>query len=131
MHVSEAPMRDSRKPESDMSQRRFDDLSTVKQASRRAFLKSGAALAAGGFAAQILPERALAQSDGPAEQSPVAPPQGQRRFLLKDGIVLRRSTMPASGGGSGNWSRRGATRRCDEPTSRWTSSAEITRRATR
>ena len=55
--------------------------------SRRAFLKSGAGLVAGGAAAQMLPERALAQGSGPVDAE-LARLQGQRRILLKGGVVL-------------------------------------------
>src|SRR5438132_9615928 len=55
--------------------------------SRRAFLKSGAGLVAGGAAAQMLPERALAQATGTADAE-LARLQGQRRILLKGGVVL-------------------------------------------
>jgi 5-methylthioadenosine/S-adenosylhomocysteine deaminase len=53
--------------------------------SRRTFLKSGAALAAGGVAVQVLPERATAQGVGDPD---LARLQGQRRILLKGGVVL-------------------------------------------
>jgi cytosine/adenosine deaminase-related metal-dependent hydrolase len=55
--------------------------------SRRAFLKSGAGLVAGGAAAQMLPQRALAQSAGAADAE-LARLQGLGRILLKGGVVL-------------------------------------------
>ena len=55
---------------------------SMPRASRRAFLRSGAALAAGGAA---LPAAALAQSAGDAD---LARLQGRRRILLKGGVVL-------------------------------------------
>ncbi|HEY6254611.1 MAG TPA: amidohydrolase family protein [Xanthobacteraceae bacterium] len=53
-------------------------------ASRRVFLKSSAALAAG---ATVLPGRALAQGAG-ANDADLARVQGRRRVLLKGGVVL-------------------------------------------
>jgi 5-methylthioadenosine/S-adenosylhomocysteine deaminase len=61
------------------------DAPSVRAPSRRALLASGAALAAGATAAQILPRRALAQSAGDPELARV---QGERRILLKGGVVL-------------------------------------------
>jgi len=55
---------------------------SMPRASRRAFLRSGAALAAGGAA---LPAAALAQNAGDAD---LARLQGRRRILLKGGVVL-------------------------------------------
>jgi 5-methylthioadenosine/S-adenosylhomocysteine deaminase len=55
--------------------------------SRRGFLKSGAGLAAGGAAAQVLSAGALAQPAG-APDAALARVQGQRRILLKGGVVL-------------------------------------------
>ena len=55
---------------------------SMPRASRRAFLRSGAALAAGGAA---LPAAALAQSAGDAD---LARLQGRRRIVLKGGVVL-------------------------------------------
>src|SRR5438128_11193137 len=57
--------------------------------SRRAFLKSSAGLLAGGAAGEMLPAPALAQGVGAATSDPeLARVQGQRRILLKGGIVL-------------------------------------------
>jgi 5-methylthioadenosine/S-adenosylhomocysteine deaminase len=53
--------------------------------SRRALLASGAGLAAGAAAAGMLPRPALAQGAADAELARV---QGQRRILIKGGIVL-------------------------------------------
>jgi 5-methylthioadenosine/S-adenosylhomocysteine deaminase len=61
------------------------DAPSVRAPSRRALLASGAALAAGATAAQILPRRALAQSAGDGLLARV---QGERRILLKGGVVL-------------------------------------------
>ena len=55
--------------------------------SRRGFIKSGAGLAIGGAAAQILPVGARAQPAG-ATDAELAGVQGRRRILLKDGVVL-------------------------------------------
>src|SRR6266540_73382 len=55
--------------------------------SRRAFLKSGAGLVAGGAAAQVMPQAATAQGTGTADAE-LARLQGQRRILLKGGVVL-------------------------------------------
>ena len=57
----------------------------IEQASRRTFLKAGVGLAAGGAAAQALPTVALAQGGPDTELSRL---QGQRRILLKGGVVL-------------------------------------------
>jgi hypothetical protein len=57
----------------------------TEQASRRTFLKAGVGLAAGGAAVQALPTVALAQGGPDTELSRL---QGQRRILLKGGIVL-------------------------------------------
>ncbi|MEA2905458.1 MAG: 5-methylthioadenosine/S-adenosylhomocysteine deaminase [Alphaproteobacteria bacterium] len=51
--------------------------------SRRAFLTAGAALAAGATASPMLPQPAAAQGDPDLAQL-----QGQRRILLKGGVVL-------------------------------------------
>jgi cytosine/adenosine deaminase-related metal-dependent hydrolase len=59
---------------------------TNDDVSRRAFLTSGAALAAGGGLAQMLPSPALAQPAGTDPE--LARVQGQRRVLLKGGVVL-------------------------------------------
>ena len=56
----------------------------LEQTSRRAFLKAGAGLAAGGAAAQALPSAAVAQ-DTNAELNRL---QSQRQILLKGGLVL-------------------------------------------
>ena len=53
--------------------------------SRRALLKSGAAVVAGAAVAQMLPAASLAQSAGDPELARV---QGERRILLKGGVVL-------------------------------------------
>jgi 5-methylthioadenosine/S-adenosylhomocysteine deaminase len=55
------------------------------ETSRRRFLETSAALAAGGAAAQALPAPAAAQGAADAELSRV---QQQRRILLKGGVVL-------------------------------------------
>ena len=84
-------MSNSRKSGSELPGPRVHDLSTspAEGTSRRAFLKSGAGVAAGGAAAHVLPERALAQPAGTAERNPdVRRLQRQRRILLKGGIVL-------------------------------------------
>jgi cytosine/adenosine deaminase-related metal-dependent hydrolase len=58
------------------------------RSSRRAFLKSGAGLAAGGALAQ-LPVRALAQGAGAADpDAELHRLQGARRILIKGGVVL-------------------------------------------
>jgi cytosine/adenosine deaminase-related metal-dependent hydrolase len=54
--------------------------------SRRSFLRAGAGLAAGGAAAQALPQGAFAQPA--ATDAQLARVQGQRRILLKGGVVL-------------------------------------------
>jgi len=54
--------------------------------SRRGFLRSSAALAAGGAAAQLVPETAMSQGAG--ADAELARLQGQRRILLKGGVVL-------------------------------------------
>jgi 5-methylthioadenosine/S-adenosylhomocysteine deaminase len=56
--------------------------------SRRGFLKSSAGLAAGGAAAQVLSERALAQPAATDADPELARVQGRRRVLLKGGVVL-------------------------------------------
>jgi len=53
--------------------------------SRRAFLKTSAALAAGTAVAPVLPERAVGQATADPE---LARLQGQRRILIKGGVVL-------------------------------------------
>src|SRR6266498_2653846 len=53
--------------------------------SRRHFLKVSAALAAGGTAAQVMPEAAMAQGAGDIELNRLLQ---QRRVLLKGGVVL-------------------------------------------
>jgi 5-methylthioadenosine/S-adenosylhomocysteine deaminase len=55
--------------------------------SRRELLKAGAALMAGGVAVEMRPGAALAQGAGAADGE-LARVQGQRRILLKGGIVL-------------------------------------------
>lgn len=64
------------------------DAPSTRAPSRRTLLASGAALAAGTAAAQILTRRALAQGAGAAGDGLLARVQGQRRILLKGGIVL-------------------------------------------
>jgi cytosine/adenosine deaminase-related metal-dependent hydrolase len=56
-------------------------------ASRRQFLQTGAALMAGGAAAELLPARAAAQDSG-AAYAELARLQQQRRILIKGGVVL-------------------------------------------
>jgi 5-methylthioadenosine/S-adenosylhomocysteine deaminase len=55
--------------------------------SRRRVLKSGAAMAAVGLAAQATPGAAIAQSAGPSDVE-LARLQAQRRILIKGGLVL-------------------------------------------
>src|SRR2546430_7540883 len=55
--------------------------------SRRRFLKSSAALATGAAAAQVLSRDAFAQAAG-AVDAELARVQGERRILLKGGVVL-------------------------------------------
>ncbi len=63
--------------------------SPADRASRRAFLKSSAGLLAGGVAAEVLPIRAMAQNAGGADaDAELARVLGQRRILLKGGVVL-------------------------------------------
>jgi 5-methylthioadenosine/S-adenosylhomocysteine deaminase len=58
-------------------------------ASRRDFLKSSVGLAASGTAAQLPPGSAKAQGAGAAQpDAELARLQGQRRILLKGGVVL-------------------------------------------
>lgn len=65
------------------------DASADAQSSRRAFLKAGAALAAGGAVAQIPPGSALAQSlGGPDAETELRRLQMQRRILIKGGVVM-------------------------------------------
>src|SRR5215471_5038087 len=59
--------------------------STTLQSSRRNFLKVSAALAAGGTAAQVVPEAAMAQGASDVELNRLLQ---QRRILLKGGVVL-------------------------------------------
>ena len=60
-----------------------------QETSRREFLKSGVGLAAGGAAVQTLPGHAYAQAPGAADtDTELSRLQGQRRILLKGGIVL-------------------------------------------
>jgi 5-methylthioadenosine/S-adenosylhomocysteine deaminase len=61
-----------------------DDRAAISP-SRRALLKSGAAVVAGATVAQVLPEASLAQSAGDPDLARV---QGERRILLKGGVVL-------------------------------------------
>jgi 5-methylthioadenosine/S-adenosylhomocysteine deaminase len=65
---------------------RHHGASAAAPASRRDFLKSGVGLAAGGAAAQMQPGSAMAQ--GAAQPDELARLQGQRRILLKGGVVL-------------------------------------------
>src|SRR5579863_6332641 len=55
--------------------------------SRRAFLKSGAAVAAGGALMQLAPRSALAQRAGDADAE-LRRLQGEHRILIKGGVVL-------------------------------------------
>jgi len=64
------------------------DPSARGETSRRDLLKSGAALVAGGTAAQMLPASVLAQNGGAADDATLRALQGQRRILLRGGIVL-------------------------------------------
>jgi 5-methylthioadenosine/S-adenosylhomocysteine deaminase len=65
------------------------DRSAAVSPSRRALLTSSAGFVAGAAAAQILPGQSLAQSAGAGNADPeLARVQGQRRILLKGGIVL-------------------------------------------
>ena len=73
-------------PESDAPDRHHG-ASAVGSASRRDFLKSSIGMAAGGTAAQWLPGSARAQGAG-APDGELARLQGQRRILLKGGVVL-------------------------------------------
>jgi 5-methylthioadenosine/S-adenosylhomocysteine deaminase len=66
-----------------------DDASANAQSSRRAFLKAGAALAAGGAVAQIPPGSGFAQVVGaPDAETELRRLQTQRRILVKGGVVL-------------------------------------------
>jgi 5-methylthioadenosine/S-adenosylhomocysteine deaminase len=57
--------------------------------SRRAFLRSGTAVAAGGALMQLSPGSALAQvAGGPDADAELRRLQGQRRILIKGGVVL-------------------------------------------
>ena len=56
--------------------------------SRRGFLQSSAGLAAGGAAVQALSQAALAQPAATDTDAELARVQGQRRILLKGGVVL-------------------------------------------
>jgi 5-methylthioadenosine/S-adenosylhomocysteine deaminase len=58
-----------------------------EQRSRRAFLKAGAGLAAGGAAAQALSSAAVAQDTG-GPDAELNRLQSQRRIVLKGGVVL-------------------------------------------
>src|SRR5215470_2912268 len=62
-----------------------DCASPTPENSRRHFLKVSAALAAGGTAAQVMPEAAMAQGAGDIELNRLLQ---QRRVLLKGGVVL-------------------------------------------
>src|SRR4051794_29909794 len=63
-----------------------DEGATAAVPSRRALLAAGAALAAGGTAAQILPSFAYAQ--GSAADAELTRVQGSRRILIRGGVVL-------------------------------------------
>src|SRR6202011_2272437 len=67
-----------------------DDIPRTGGTSRRQFLKSGGAIAAGGGAAQmLLTGTALAEATGTGNSDPeLGRVQGQRRILLKGGVVL-------------------------------------------
>jgi cytosine/adenosine deaminase-related metal-dependent hydrolase len=60
---------------------------TATATSRRRFLTAGAVLVAGGAAAPMLPTTTLAQNAGAADPE-LTRLQGQRRILLKGGVVL-------------------------------------------
>jgi len=60
---------------------------TPNETSRRNLLKSGAAVALGGIAAQTQSRGAAAQSAGAADPE-LARVQGARRIVLKDAVVL-------------------------------------------
>lgn len=64
-----------------------EDNPTMPAASRRDFLKSSVALAAGAGVTEALPTGASAQ-DAPAPDAELARLQGQRRILIKGGVVL-------------------------------------------
>jgi 5-methylthioadenosine/S-adenosylhomocysteine deaminase len=68
---------------------RHHDASAAVPASRRYFLKSSIGMAASGAAAQWLPGSAMAQGAGTTQPGgELARLQGQRRILLKGGVVL-------------------------------------------
>jgi 5-methylthioadenosine/S-adenosylhomocysteine deaminase len=66
----------------------LSDQHSAGGASRRGFLKSSVGLAAGGTAAQVLSTGALAQGAATNPEAELARVQGQRRILLKGGVVL-------------------------------------------
>src|SRR3954466_15838329 len=70
-----------------MSRRAKTLTKPVDQTSRRGFLKASAVVA-GAAAAQALPSNAMAQGAGAANPDELARLQGQRRILLRGGIVL-------------------------------------------
>ena len=70
-----------------MSRRAKTRTKPVDQTSRRGFLKASAVVA-GAAAAQALPSNAMAQGAGAANPDELTRLQGQRRILLRGGIVL-------------------------------------------
>src|SRR4051812_2166447 len=70
-----------------MSRRAKTLTKPVDRTSRRGFLKASAVVA-GAAAAQALPSNAMAQGAGAANPDELARLQGQRRILLRGGIVL-------------------------------------------
>jgi len=76
-------------PEVPQPRGRDGDVVPPAQSSRRAFLKVGAVVAAGGAMAQIPPEGAQAQGVGATDaDAELRRLQTQRRILLKGGVVL-------------------------------------------
>jgi 5-methylthioadenosine/S-adenosylhomocysteine deaminase len=68
---------------------RRHDASAAGSLSRRRFLKSSVGLAASGATVEILPRSAIAQgADATQSDAELARLQGQRRILLKGGVVL-------------------------------------------
>lgn len=82
------PQRDGdREGSNTMSRRAKTRTKPVDQTSRRGFLKASAVVA-GAAAAQALPSNAMAQGAGAANPDELTRLQGQRRILLRGGIVL-------------------------------------------
>src|SRR3984893_3122484 len=80
---------DPTRPETPVARGCEGDASPGAPSSRRAFLKAGAALAAGGAAGQVSPGSARAQGGGSADgDSELRRLQAQRRILIKGGVVL-------------------------------------------